>query len=228
MLQDWGNVIAASFQNLWIGVISYIPNIIIALVIFVIGWAVGAFVGKLIEQLFKSAKVDIALRKAGVEDVLNKGGILLNSGKFVGALVKWFIIIVFLIASFNVLNLGQVTFFLQQVVLGFLPNVIIAVLILLVAAVIAETVQKIVASSARAAGVRSANLLGNISRWAIWIFAVLTALVQLGIGTALIQTLFTGVVVALALALGLSFGLGGQDAAARYIEKVRNDISDKR
>ncbi len=228
VLNTWSDVIAASFQNLWFGVVNYIPNIIIAIIVFIIGWAVGAFVGKLIEQLFKAIRVDIALRKAGVEEILNKGGLHLNSGKFVGALIKWFVVVVFLIASFNVLGLVQVTMFLEQVVLGYLPNVIVAVLILLVAAVIAETVQKIVSSSAKAAGVHQSNLLGSIAKWAIWIFAILTALFQLGIAAPFIQTIFTGAVVAISLALGLSFGLGGQDAAARYIEKVRGEISDKR
>ena len=191
-------------------------------------WAGGAFVGKLVEQLFKAIRVDIALRKAGVEEILNKGGLLLNSGKFVGALIKWFVVVVFLIAAFNVLGLVQVTMFLEQVVLGYLPNVIVAVLILLVAVVIAETIQKIVSSSARAAGVRQSNLLGSIAKWAIWIFAILTALFQLGIAAPFIQTIFTGAVVAISLALGLSFGLGGQDAAASYIEKVKGEISDRK
>ncbi len=207
--------------------LEYIPKIIVALIIFVIGWVIGAFIGELIEQLFKSIKVDIALRKAGVEGVLNKGGISLNSGKFVGELVKWFIIVAFLVASFDVLDLTQVTIFLQQVVIGYLPHVIAAVLILIVAAIIAEAVQKVIASSVRAAGVRYGNLMGNVAKWAIWIFAILTAFVELGIAAQLIETLFTGVVVALSLAFGLSFGLGGQDAAAQYIEKVRTEIADR-
>jgi len=101
-------------------------------------------------------------------------------------------------------------------------------LILLVAAVIAEAMQKVIVGSAKAAGVRFAHLDGTITRWAIWVFAILAALFQLGIAAAFIQTLFTGVVVALALALGLSFGLGGQDAAARYIEKIRQEINEKK
>ena len=107
--------------------------------------------------------------------------------------------------------------------LGYLPQVIIAVLILLVAAVVAEAAQRVVAGSAAAANLKSANFLGSVSRWAIWVFAILAALDQLGV-TPFIQTLFTGVVVALALAFGLSFGLGGQQAAARYIEKMSEQM----
>jgi len=147
----------------------------------------------------------------------------LNSGAFLGMLVKWFFILVFLVAALEVLGLTQVTMFLTAVVLGYLPRVIVAVLILLVAAVIAEAAQRLVAGSARAANMRSANFLGSIARWAIWIFAILAALDQLGV-TPFVQTLFTGVVVALALAFGLSFGLGGQQAASRFIDKMQSEI----
>ncbi|HZS43126.1 MAG TPA: hypothetical protein VFA52_02825 [Candidatus Paceibacterota bacterium] len=223
----WGDVLVASFTNLWYGIVSFIPNIIIAIVIFVIGWLIGVFIDKLVREAFRAMKIDNALRSAGVENTLNRGGILLNSGAFVGGLIKWFIIVVFLLASFEVLGLTQVTDFLKNVVLNYLPQVIVAVLILLVAVVIAQAVQRIVSASAKAARLSHANLLGSIAKWAIWIFAILTALVQLGIAVSLIQTLFMGVVVALSLAFGLAFGLGGQDAAARYIDKVRNEISDR-
>ena len=223
----WGDVLVNSFTNLWYGIVGFIPNIVIAIVIFIIGWLIGVFIDKLIRQAFDAMKVDNALRSAGVEGALNRGGILLNSGAFIGGLVKWFIIVVFLLASFEVLGLTQVTLFLKNVVLSYLPQVIVAVLILLVAVVIAQAVQKIVIAGAAAARLAHANLMGSIAKWAIWIFAILTALVQLGIAVTLIQTLFMGVVVALALGFGLSFGLGGQDAAARYIEKLRGEISDK-
>ena len=142
-----------------------------------------------------------------------------------GSLVKYFIIIVFLIASFDVLGLNQVTAFLQQVVIGYLPQLIIAVLILLVGAVVGDVLSRIVVASARTASLSQANFLGTVSRWAVWVFAILVALSQMGIAGAFIQTLFTGFVVAVSLALGLSFGLGGQAAAAKAIEKVQSEIS---
>ena len=159
-----------------------------------------------------------------MDEVLKRAGFNLDSGRFVGDLVEWFVIIVFLVASLDVLGLTQVNNFLQQVVLLYLPQVIVAVLILLIAVMIAAAMQRVVVGSAMAAGVRSANFLGAVTKWAIWIFAVLMALFQLGIAAPFVQTLFTGVVVAISLALGLSFGLGGQQAAAGFIEKVREEI----
>jgi hypothetical protein len=135
---------------------------------------------------------------------------------------------VFLVASLDVLGLSQVNQFLQNVVLSYLPKVIVAMFILLVAVVIAEAMQKIVIGSARAANIKSANFLGAATKWAIWIFAILTTMIQLGIAVSFIQTLFTGVIIAFSLAIGLSFGLGGQEAAAGYIEKIRREIADRK
>ncbi len=227
IIQTWGTVLTQSFQDLWAGVVTFVPNLVVAVLIIVIGWLIGALVGRVVAQIIRSLKIDEGLRKSGVEDALARGGINLNSGAFVGGLVKWFIIVVFLVAAFDVLHLTQVNQFLQGVVLYYLPQVIIAVLILLLAAVIGDVMQRIVTASARTAEIRSAHFLGSFTKWAIWIFGVLAALLQLNIASAFIQTLFTGVVVALSLAFGLSFGLGGQEAATRFIEKTRNEISHK-
>jgi hypothetical protein len=195
--------------------------------IIVIGWLIGALIGRVVAQIIRSLRVDEGLRKAGVEDTLARGGIVLNSGNFIGGLVKWFIILVFLIAALDVLHLTQVNEFLQGVVLFYLPQVIIAVLILMLAAVIGDIMQKVVTTSAKTAEIKSARFLGSFTKWSIWIFAVLAALLQLNIAAAFIQTIFTGIVVALSLAAGLAFGLGGQEAAARFIEKTRQEISHK-
>jgi hypothetical protein len=222
-LTTWANVLTESFQGLFYGLVGFLPNLLAAIIIFIIGWLIGAGLGRVVEQVVSAIKVDKALRAAGVERVVERAGWKLNSGAFLGFLVKWFFIIVFLTASLEVLHLTQVTAFLTTVVLGYLPQVIVAVLILLVAAVVAEAAQRVVTGAAMAAHMKSANFLGAIARWAIWVFALLAALDQLGV-SPFIQTLFTGLVVALALAFGLSFGLGGQQAAARFIEKMAKEM----
>ncbi|OGD68399.1 hypothetical protein A3I18_01690 [Candidatus Campbellbacteria bacterium RIFCSPLOWO2_02_FULL_35_11] len=223
ILKNWSDVLAQSFQDLWMGVVGFVPNLVVAIVIFVAGWIVGSLLGRVVSQITKSLKVDNALRSAGTEAVLNKAGFRLNAGKFLGELVKWFVIIAFLVASFDVLGLSQVNDFLQQVVLLYLPQVIVAVLILLVAALIADAMENVVKGSAKAAEVKSANFLGTVTKWAIWVFAILMALYQLGVAAAFVQTLFTGVIVALALATGLAFGLGGRDSAARVLKKLEDE-----
>ena len=226
IVDTWGQVLQSSFQGLWNGIIMFIPNLIVALVILLIGWAIGMIFDKIVSKFMQTIKFDEALKKAGFEDVVKRAGLNLNSGHFLGGIIKYFVVIVFLIASFDVLGLSQVTAFLQQVVVGFLPQLIIAVLILLVGGVVGDVVSRIVVASARTAALSSANFLGTVSRWAVWIFSLLVALSQMGIAGPFIQTLFTGFVVAVSLALGLSFGLGGQEAASEAIRNVKHKISD--
>ena len=221
----WANVLTSSFQNLWYGVIAFLPNLLIALIIFLLGWLVGSILGKWIAQLFRALKVDNALREVGTDELLAKAGFRLNVGGFIGLLVKWFVIIVFLVASLEVLHLNQVTEFLRVVVQNYLPNLVAAALILAVAALIAEVLQKLVAGSVRAAGIHSAGFVGSITKWAVWIFALLAALAQLGVAARLIEILLTGVVAMLALAGGLAFGLGGRDAAEKYISRLKEEMS---
>ena len=223
-LTTWADVLNQSLFGLIQGLVQFLPNLLVAIIIFIIGWLVGAGLGRLVAQVIAALKVDQALRAAGVEKLVERAGFTLNSGALLGSLVKWFFIIVFLVASLEVLGLTDVTAFLRGVVLTYIPQVIVAVLILLVSAVLAEAADRVVTGTARAAGLQAAGLLGTITRWAIWIFAILAALDRLGI-SPLVQTLFTGVVVALALAFGLAFGLGGTKAAEKYIEKIRNEIS---
>lgn len=226
LIQTWADVLTGSFQNLWYGIVAYIPSIIVAIIIFVVGWLVGAALGKVIEQILKSLKLDMALNSTGLHDLVERAGFTLNSGAFLGTLVKWFVIVGFLVAALDVLGLNQVNSFLSDVVLSYLPQVIVAALFILVGAVVAEVAKDVVTGAARAAEVKSAGFAGSVAKWAIWIFAILAALDQLQVASAFVQTLFTGIVVAIALALGLAFGLGGQEAASRYIERVRNDISN--
>lgn len=218
------SALADSAQGIGGGVVEVAAAVVIAVVVFVIGWVVGVLVSRVIEHVVKAIQLDKLLGAAGVDDLVKKMGVTLNSGRFLGELAKWYVIVVALILAFDILGLTQVTSFLSGIAVGYLPQVISAVLILMIAAVIAEAVRKAVVASAKGAGVESANFVGSVSKWAIWVFAILAALFQLGIAATFIQTIFTGVIVALALALGLSFGLGGQDAARDYIAKLRSEI----
>ncbi|HRZ30615.1 MAG TPA: hypothetical protein P5274_03060 [Candidatus Paceibacterota bacterium] len=226
LIESWSQALSTSFQNLAGGVIAFVPNIIIAIILFVVGWVVGEAVGMWIAKLVQALKVDKVLEKLDLHALMQRAGYRLDSGLFLGTLVKWFIILGFLVAALDVLQLNQVNIFLQQV-LGYIPRVIIATVILIIAAVLADVMQKIVVASARAASVSSAELFGGITKWLIWIFAVVTALEQLGVMGPFLQIFMTGIVATITIAIGLSFGLGGKDAAESFINKIRGEISHK-
>ncbi|MEK7114035.1 MAG: hypothetical protein AAB850_00595 [Patescibacteria group bacterium] len=222
----WADVLSQSFQNLFYGLVAFIPNLVVAIVIFIVGWLVGVGLDRVVAQIVNSLRVDQALKATGIEHVLSRAGFELSSGRFLGFLVKWFFIIVFLVAALDVLHLATVNLFISDVVLGYLPQVIVAVLILLVAAVVAEAAERVVVGSAKAASLRAAGFIGKVTRYAIWIFALLAALAQLNVATAFVQTLFTGVVIAVSLAVGLAFGLGGQASAARYLDRLQSEMKN--
>ncbi len=225
VLQTWGDVIVASLQASWGAVANFVPLFIGAVIVFLIGWIVAVALGALVEQVVRALRVDALLQRLEFEKALERGGIRLNSGVFVGALVRWFIIIVFLLAAVNILGLSQVSEFLREILL-YIPNVVVAALILIIALKVAEVVERATRTSLEAAGFRGA-VVGVMARWAIWIFAVVAALLQLGVATVLIQTLVTGLVAMLALAFGLAFGLGGRDAAASFVERMKREVSGK-
>jgi small-conductance mechanosensitive channel len=227
VLETWSEVLAASFQDLWLGIIGFLPKLLLSIIIFCIGWVIAVALDKLVSRVIRLFRVDKALQGIGLEKYLSRGGFRLDSGAFIGGLVKWFFIIAFLVAAIDVLGLNQVNIFLQEI-LVYLPNVIIAALILVAAALIANAVYRLVSGSARGAGLPSAGFLGGIAKWAIWIFAILAALYQLGIAGPFVQTLFTGFIAMIVIAGGLAFGLGGKEVAARYIEKLREDISNNK
>jgi len=227
IISDWGTQLSMAFTGIGVQALQFLPKLLLAIIIFIAGWVVGSVLAEVVAKIVKAIKIDSVLESAGARGLLEKAGFKLNTGAFLGGLVKWFIIIVFLVTALDLLKLGAVNAFLMNVVLGYIPQVIIATLILVVAAVLADLSQKVLAGGARALDSKQAGLVGGVARWAIWVVAILAALSQLGIAGAMMQTLFTGLVAMLALAGGLAFGLGGKEAAARYIEKLREDISNK-
>lgn len=229
LIQQWGTSLSDAFAQGGLGVeiLLFLPKLLLAIIIFIAGWVVGSVLGDIVEKVVKALKFDIALEHAGAKSVIHKAGFNLNSGMFFGAIVKWFVIIGFLVAALDVFQLTAVTLFLTDVVLGYIPQVVVAALILIVAAFLADFVQKVTSGGARALDSKSSAMVGSIARWAIWIFAILAAVAQLGIATQMLNILFMGIVFMLALAGGLAFGLGGRDAAARYIEKVRDDVTTR-
>jgi len=209
---------------MWYGVVDIIPRIIVAIIIFILGWYIAIGLERLVARAMRAIKLDDLLRQTGLDEALHKAGFKLNSGLFIGALVKWFFIILALKLALGVVGLVQVDLFLQSV-LNYIPSVLIAVLILFAGSIIASALSRVVDGSARAAGLTSGNLLSTVTYWAIWIFTILVALTQLNIAADIIQTLVIGLVAMLALAGGLAFGLGGRDAASRAIERARDRLS---
>jgi len=225
-VQTWGEAITISLLNLWEKFMDFLPALVGAVVVLIFGWIIAATLGKLIAKMIKAAKIDEAFEKIGAGKKFKEAGIEGTLSGFLGGLVKWFFVLVFLMAAVDILKLEKVTGFLNSILL-YIPNVVVSVIILAVVFLLGNFVYNIVKGSTRAAGVMSATLLATISKWAIIVFGILAALIQLGIATSLVSTIFVGFIAMLSLAGGLAFGLGGKDEAAKILGKLREEISEK-
>jgi len=224
---QWDEMLEYSFLNVWSEFSALLPNIIAALAVLILGYLIANAVKALIITLSSKLGIDSALQSTGAPAVVAKTGYTLNTGRLLGTVAKWFVLIVFFIFALDILNLNEATAFLTGAVLNYLPRVFVATVILFGAMILAQFVERVVLAAATAAQVQPAALLAKFSKVAVIIFAILAALNELQIANELIQMLFAGLVFALSLALGLSFGLGGRDAASRYIGKLESAAKSK-
>lgn len=223
IVQSWADIIIYSLQTLWQGFVGFLPSFLGAMIVFIVGLIVAAGLGKIVEKLVDAVRFDRLLDQLGLRRLLERADLRLHSGRFLGILVQWFFIIVALLAASDILGLAAFSEFLRQVLL-YIPNIFIAVLIMLAGVVVANFLARVVRASVIAARLHQANFLATLTRWAVWIFAFLAALSQLGVATALVNTLVMGFVAMIALAGGLAFGLGGRDVAADWLRRMREEV----
>jgi small-conductance mechanosensitive channel len=215
-----GDVTAASLKTVWFNFLQYLPKILGAIIVLVIGWIIASLLGSLVKRIVQATGVDGVVERSGLNTRFNfspKHPLLSGA---IGALVKWLIIIATFIAVAGILELPQLTDFLNQV-LTYIPRAIVAIAILTIGMLAAEFVANLVTRSLHASElpVKNKQLLGSLAKYAIVVFSVIAALTQLNIVPQLIQIAFGGLVLALALA----FGLGGRDEAARVLARIRSE-----
>lgn len=224
--QSLTGTLFGSLMNVWVGVIAFIPKLIGALIVLIIGLIIASVFGSVIDQIIKAVKLDSLLRKLGVAVYVERAGMSLNSGKFLGKIVYWFFIIVFVLAVSSILGLDVFADFLKQVLL-YIPNIVVSALIMLATLVVAKFFKSFITASVMSAKLHASKFLGSFVWWVVVIFGLITALMQLGVNVYILQTLITGVVAMMALAGGIAFGMGGKDYAANLIEKLRRDTEEK-
>lgn len=212
--------IKGAFQTTLDSMIEFLPEILAALVVLIAGWIIAVLLGKLVRKLLALAKVDKALDRVGFKQIRGETGLELSVARFVGDLVKWFLIIVSVLAAADIMHLGEISAFLRSILLYF-PNVVVAVVIVIIGVLVANFVQKMVMGAGRTAKLPSIPLIAAFARWSIIVFSVLASLVQLQVAASLIQILFTGIVAMIAIAGGLAFGLGGKDYANHLMARFR-------
>jgi len=223
LVQTWAQITTYALQNLWQGFLTFIPTLIGAIIVFIIGWFISVGIGKLVVEVLIRIKFNKLFEKTGWKQALEKAELKVNAAEFIGAIAKWVLVIVFLLAAVEILGFVQFAAFLKSI-LAYLPNVIVAVLILVVTVILVDIVEKVVRTAVEGAKVGYGHLVSVMIKWSIWIFAVLAILHQLGIARPFMETLFTGFVAMLVISLGIAFGLGGKDVAAEILQDLKKKL----
>lgn len=216
--------IGNSIQQIGSIIAAYVPNILGAIIILVLGIALAIALEKLIVRLFASDRVEGNLERAGVSSALRRVSPQLSVARIIAWIAKWFIILATIVVVSESLGLVQMTDFLNQVLL-YIPRVIVAMAILLIGIMAAQFVERVLREALKTAQVKSNEMIATFAKWAITIFSGLVALTQLGIAPTLINTLIGGFVAMIAIAGGLAFGIGGQDAARDLLNRMRKDLT---
>jgi hypothetical protein len=211
------DTLMASFRDATSMVLGAIPRILGFILIVAIGWFVSSLLARGVLTLLRAIRFDELMQRSGLADFLTKMGTGTDPAGMVAALVKWLVRIVVLLVAFDTLGLPAVSDVMRQFLL-WLPNLIVAMVILFIGGIAARALGNVVRGATAEGGFRNPETLSNVARTAVWAFAIVIAVNQLGIASNLINTLFTGFVGALALATGLAFGMGGRDLAQRSLD----------
>jgi len=222
MVYSWAETTIIALQNLWQAFLNFIPQLIGAITVFLVGWIFAIGVGRLVAEILSRLSLDRLFKQTGWTEALEKADLKVNASAFIGGIVKWILVVVFLLASVEILGLVQFATFVKSV-LAYLPNVIVAALIFAVTVIVVDIVEKVVRTAVEGIKIGYGQVVSMIVKWSIWLFSMLAILYQLGIARPFMETLFQGLVYTLVLAFGLSFGLGGKDVAA----EILRDLKDK-
>ena len=193
-------------------VVMWLPNLVGALALLIIGWLVARFVQFLIGGLLRRLRLDALTERVGISRTLSNAGMDSSVSNLMARLAYWLILFVFILAAAESLGLIGIVETLNQLV-GYLPNVLAAAIILLLGSLIAQVVGDALREMAIRADIAAGPLLGQVVRYTLLTFTIILALAQLGIQTDLLIIAVSSFLISASLALALAFGIGSRDLA---------------
>ena len=217
-VSDWGQAVMTSAAAALALFLGAIPKVIGFLAILLIGWIVAGALAGVVARLLRAAHFNDLAQRSGFSGFVQNMGLHTDAAGLIATTVRWFVRLIVLVVAFDALGLPAVSQVLQQLLL-WLPNLIVALMVLVIGGLAANALHGLVRGATAQAGLGNPDLLANIARGAVWVFAIVVAVNQIGIATTLVNTLLMGVVGALSLALGLAFGLGGRETAGAIVSR---------
>ncbi len=211
--------VKAMLVKIW----SYIPSMVGAIVVLIVGWMLAKLVEGVFVRVLKTLKLDLVSDKTGISNVLAQGDIKATLSELIGGIVYWLIILVVLATALNALNLSIAADLISRMV-SYIPSIIGAIFILVLGSMLANFVGTIVHTSAKNAGMKNANALSQLTQTLVVIFAVIIAIEQLKVASALIILSVNVILMSLGLGIALAFGLGCKDIAGKFVQETLNNL----
>jgi hypothetical protein len=218
-ITDWGSAMMTSLAAALAMFLSAIPKIIGFVVILVVAWLLSSLVEKGIASLLRAVKFNELANRSGFGDFVTKMNIGADASEMLGMVAKWFIRLIGAVVAFDALGLPAISDVLRELLL-WLPNVVVALVVLVIGGLAARALSNLVRGATAEAGLTNSNMLAKLAGVMVWAFAIVVAVNQIGIATTLVNTLFMAFVGAIALGLGLAFGLGGRETAAKIVSHM--------
>ena len=222
----WSDAMFTSLAAAMALLFSAIPKIIAFGLILVAGWFIASLIERGLAAVLRSIRFNHFAERAGLSEFISRMGMNTDAAGMIGLIVKWFVRLIALVVAFDALGLPAVSEVLKQLLL-WLPNVVVALVVLVIGGLAAKALGNVVRGAASEAGLTNTNFLSKAAAIVVWAFAIVVAVNQLGIATELVNTLFMAVVGAVALGLGLAFGLGGRETAAEILRKAYDKAQEK-
>ena len=216
MAPNIANTLLESLNKGLLTAAAFLPNVIAGVVILVIGLIVASLIKRVVLGIFGALKVETYLKKYGIPEARKE----FSWTNILAEIVRWFVLVLFLVPTVEAWGLPQVTTTLNSFLL-YMPNVFVAAIIGLVGLVFARLAANIVLASTRELSGDLSHTVASTVRVAVTVFVLLAVLNQLGVAQDLIRILFTGFVAMLALAGGIAFGLGGKESAKDLLDSLQ-------
>lgn len=217
-ITNWSDAMMASLAGAASMFFAAVPRLIGFAIILIVGWIIASLIEKAVVALLRAVRFNVLAERSGLAGFIQKSNMKDDAASTIGLIAKWFVRLIALVVAFDALGLLAVSEILHQLLM-WLPNLVVALVVLVIGGIAANALGNVVRGAAAEGGVDRPDLLAKVARYAVWVFAVMVAINQVGIATSLINILLMAAAGAVALALGLSFGLGGRDTAAAIVRR---------
>lgn len=229
-ISNWQDAIIVAGSSVLNQLATFIPNLLGALLVLVIGWLAGSWLKILVSKILGAVQLNALITGTAIDSFLKKAEIRGRIEDILGSTVRWLTIFIFFIAAINILGLSTVSQVLNNI-LSYMPKVFSAAIVLLAGVLLAGLVESLVKGAVGSVAVSVSRFLGKLASWIVMIFATLAAISELGIAANFINTLITGTIAMLSLGLGLALGLGSKDLVKEILTEwysgIKKDLNRK-